>query len=212
MIKKCQRLLKAGKNIAYTEYANKVNKAIISRKKSYFRREYTIGNPNWWGVINDLTKAFDTQIDDPELAKNINNGFYSVWNGEEQPDISSFHNRPFSLPKTPIFTPSNICEALNQLKRSPGPEKISARLLKSSRYEICEILEKLFNIFLEKGFILTQWFQSNITPIPCRLEQLQTNITHIKPVQNIRKNTCTEYTLADIPSSIIVLPMVYEYT
>jgi hypothetical protein len=105
MIKKRQKLLKNGKNsVEYSKYSNKVNKEIISRKKIYFDRKYTIGNPEWWDMINNFTKPPEAQID-TALANNINNGFYSVWNGEKQPEISHLKNRPIKLPTTPIFTP-----------------------------------------------------------------------------------------------------------
>lgn len=49
---------------------------------------------------------------------------------------------------------------------SPGPDGIKGQLLKSARLEIAEIISTLFNQSLYHSFVLKQWKESNITPIP----------------------------------------------
>ena len=51
-------------------------------------------------------------------------------------------------------------------KFSPGPDGLSAVILKSARQELCDALATIFNDFLIIGFVPTQWRASHITPIP----------------------------------------------
>ena len=103
---------------------------------------------------------------DPELATQINEGFYQVWNGVKQPDLSEFITKPDTNTPT-IFNYTNVRSTLNKLKKSASvPDELSAKLLKSASLEIVEILTTLFNQSLLFSFVPKQWKYSNITPIP----------------------------------------------
>ena len=58
------------------------------------------------------------------------------------------------------------CSTLKQLKSSPGPDGLSATVLKSARLEISHIIAVLFNVFIALSFVPSQWKSANITPIP----------------------------------------------
>ena len=71
------------------------------------------------------------------------------------------------FPTFSIFTYSKRRKQLQWLKsRSPGPDELSATLLKCSRLETVEVITVMFNAILVQGFIRTQWKGASITPIP----------------------------------------------
>ena len=79
------------------------------------------------GQASQLTKSKQTKLD-PELATQINEGFYHVWNGTKQPDLSEFIGKPDTSTPT-IFNYTNVRTTLNKLKKSAsGPDELSAKL------------------------------------------------------------------------------------
>jgi hypothetical protein len=65
-----------------------------------------------------------------------------------------------------LFTDANINASLNHLDGcSPGPDGLSAHLLKSARLELCGVIAVLFNLFIAAGFVPEQWLSAHITPI-----------------------------------------------
>ena len=107
-------------------------------------------------------------ISDQALANRLNEGFYNVWNGTVQPDLSEYCNIKCSPPPPDeqLFTDANINASLNHLDGcSPGPDGLSAHLLKSARLELCGVIAVLFNLFIAAGFVPEQWLSAHITPI-----------------------------------------------
>jgi hypothetical protein len=94
-------------------------------------------------------------------------GFFNVWVGAQQPDISRFIVNKPAPPKIQLFDAPTVSECLKQLKTSkPGPDGLSAILLKSRRHEICDILATLFNLCISHSFVPSQWKRANIFSIP----------------------------------------------
>ena len=48
---------------------------------------------------------------------------------------------------------------------SPGPDGISAVLLKHARLELCDTIALMFNAWLSIGFVPSQWRAASITPV-----------------------------------------------
>jgi hypothetical protein len=166
LINKRQRLLRKKKHAEYTEVAKKVSKAIYIRKRIYYRRKFSAKNPRWWSLVNDTRNQRQDAIADKELANELNDGFHAVWGDTAQPNLSEFTNIDCAPPANPIFNPTNITNSINIMdSSSPGPDGVSANLLKAARLELCFVLAALFNIFLAAGFVPTQWLSANITPL-----------------------------------------------
>ncbi len=115
-----------------------------------------------------------------EQAEEINNGFYSVWGGKTQPDLTPFIIEGKSDAKQ-IFNFGNVGEALRKLKPSaPGPDEITPKLLKTLNLEIVALITALFNLCLINSFVPFQWKSANITPIP--KVQIPTNPLDYRPI------------------------------
>ena len=111
-----------------------VRHKIYWRKREYYDKKYTNSNPRWWKEVNKTRKPNTNTDNDAELANKLNDGFYSVWGGTQQPDNSRFFVNKPAPPKVQLFDAAIVSEWLKQLKTStPGPDGLSAILLKSSR-------------------------------------------------------------------------------
>ncbi len=99
------------------------------------------------------------------MANEINEGFYNIWGDVKQQDITGFIKPGQPVPN--LFNHTNIGLTLGKLKKSsPGPDEITAKLLKEASLEIVNPLVTLFAKCLEHSFIPAQWKNANITPIP----------------------------------------------
>jgi hypothetical protein len=166
MIQERQRLFHSNLKEKWLDISNKIKLKIRKRKKEYFQNKYVLGNPNWWKEVNELRLNQNGSEPDEELAKNLNEGFHSVWNTIPQPDISRFI-KEISNPENCIFTHRIIINNLEKLNKSAtGPDGLSAKLLKSSSLEIADIILELFCNYIKHSFVPTQWKFANITPIP----------------------------------------------
>ncbi len=52
------------------------------------------------------------------------------------------------------------------MSKVPGPDDLSAALLRSCRHEIVEVVTFMFNAIVNVGTIPEQWKGANIVPIP----------------------------------------------
>ena len=153
------------KNVEWKKKSIEIRKLIWKRKKS-FNSKYETGDVKWWKVVKKASGPAK-QAPDPELASKLNDGFYNVWDGAKQPDISHFiANTPhLSAPK--LFTYTTLNEIMSKLKVSAaGPDELTAKLLKNARLELVEVLEPLFNDCIKWSYTPNQWKRANITPIP----------------------------------------------
>ncbi len=165
LIAKRQRYYKAGSVVMWKATSNKVVHLINAAKKAYFNKNYTIGNPNWWKEVNSIRAPAVPFSESDELANSLNDGFYTVWNGTKQPDISKFVAQfPYtSCPK--IFNPGQLCSLMKMMTSGPGPDGLASKLLKCARFELSELIARIFNHYLSISFVPAQWKQANITPI-----------------------------------------------
>jgi hypothetical protein len=159
-------LFYAGKRAEYKALSETVEREIYLRKRSYFKQKLSSSNPNYWKLVNDFRELKQAANEDLTLATVLNDGFYSVWNGVVQPDISAYATTNCAPPKEPLFTNANVNESLRELNiSSPGPDGISAKLLKSARLELCDTITHMFNAWISIGFVPSQWRAASLTPI-----------------------------------------------
>ena len=66
-----------------------------------------------------------------------------------------------------MITKDKVCNKLGQLKenKAPGPDRLSPKLLKEIKMEICEPLCSLFNRSLQDSSVPKAWKIANVTPI-----------------------------------------------
>ena len=165
-IYKRRALFRAGKQAEYKKVSEVIEREIFLRKRNYIKRKFSSSNPGYWKLVNSYRELKQAANEDLELATALNEGFYSVWSGVAQPDLSAFTQASCSPPSAPIFTAANVCSSLSDLNTSsPGPDGISAILLKSARLELCETIAHIFNAWLSIGFVPSQWRAAEITPI-----------------------------------------------
>ena len=140
---------------------------LIKTAKFKYNRRFTNNNPDFWKVINEIKNNKQTHTIDQTEAEQINKAFYDVWNGQKQPDLTTFIYKTCPKPDTPIFTPAAVDGILKNLRTtSAGPDDLSPRLLKAARLEICDIISHLGNLSINTSTTPTQHKHSNITPIP----------------------------------------------
>ena len=99
--------------------------------------------------------------DNGEMASILNDYFASVFTVEE-----SSTQPPSATPQVEenfidSFTLSerDILRAINKIKenKTPGPDKISPRILKEAKNEICKPLSIMFNKSLAHGKVPSEW-------------------------------------------------------
>jgi hypothetical protein len=181
MINERQRLFYAGpEHQERWKQLCKTIKSAIKKRKRAFNSKYTTGDINYWKEVKAIDKP-NTKIETTlEQAEEINNGFYSVWGGKTQPDLTPFIIEGKSDAKQ-IFNFGNVGEALRKLKPSaPGPDEITPKLLKTLNLEIVALITALFNLCLINSFVPFQWKSANITPIP--KVQIPTNPLDYRPI------------------------------
>ncbi len=103
------------------------------------------------------------------MANILNDFFASVFTDEDIGDIKPFaarHNDDSYL-NSILITERDILEAVNNINvnKTPGPDKISPRILKEVEEEISHPLLILFTESLRQGKVLTDWKYANVTPI-----------------------------------------------
>jgi hypothetical protein len=66
-----------------------------------------------------------------------------------------------------IFERSEILKTLKNLKQSaaPGPDGISPKILKEMRFEIVNVIQKIFQKSIDSGTVPADWKKATVTPI-----------------------------------------------
>ena len=133
------------------------------------------------GPLNDGSGAKIT--DDEGMADILNRFFSSVFTNEGTGPIPTLDEIP-CLEKidTVNFELSDICEKINKLKPScsPGPDRISARMLQSMDREIAVPLKMIFTKSMSENQVPEDWRRANITPI--FKKGLKSNAGNYRPV------------------------------
>ncbi|ORD93263.1 RTJK, partial [Enterospora canceri] len=119
--------------------------------------------------IGPLTKGQGNHTNDEnEMATILNNFFASVFTEE---DCSSF--QPLETRRTENFlnnlliVESDVVQKIDKMKtnKTPGPDKISPRILKEVKHQISKPLAIIFNKSLRNGKVPSDWKRANVTPI-----------------------------------------------
>ena len=141
-------LFRAGNRAKYKALSERIEREINKRKFKYVWRKFSSKNPSYWNFVNDFRELNQAASEDLTLATALNEGFVGVWNGLVQPDLSAFTTATCPPPKEPLFTAANVSECMRELNTSsPGPDGISAKLLKSNRLELCDVTH-MFNAWV----------------------------------------------------------------
>lgn len=102
-----------------------------------------------------------------EKAETLNHQFSSVFTREDQSTIPNLG--PSHIPDIPdlVLTIDGIEKLLRGLQphKSPGPDGITARVLKVCAPSIAPILRKLFQKSISTGALPSDWLNANISPI-----------------------------------------------
>ena len=183
LMAKRQRLYNNGQVTERKRTSNQINNKIRNRKR-VFNSKFTNGNTKWWKIVNDARAPAKSDQINAEMAIKLNDNFSNVWAGTKQPDITKNIDRNAAPPSYPIFNPTNIENNLKQLKSSPGPDGLSATVLKSARLEISHIIAVPFNVFIALSFVKSMEkceHHTNTQSRPSkRTKRLQANLTNFK--------------------------------
>ncbi|MCP3679704.1 MAG: reverse transcriptase family protein, partial [Gammaproteobacteria bacterium] len=107
--------------------------------------------------------------DDNQIADILNSYFVSVFTTENSnflPSSTMRVNNEKALSDI-VISESDVLNAINKLKinKTPGPDRISPRVLKQIKCEISRPLAQIFNTSLRTGTVPKDWKIANVTPI-----------------------------------------------
>ncbi|CAF3620810.1 unnamed protein product [Rotaria socialis] len=123
--------------------------------------------------IGPLIKNGIQITDDAGIADELNNYFVTVFNPEEDnnvPNPTIFFDATISgnEPLNQIIvTNEEITQLIIKMRqfKSPGPDKITPRVLKEAMIYIVDKLLIIFNTSLDNGKVPDDWKKANVTPI-----------------------------------------------
>ena len=121
-------------------------------------------------VSGSGTGPRDTSIlktDTLDKANICNRQFQSAFTRESDDEIPSKGTSPFTPMGEITVDPNGVLKLLNNLKihKAPGPDGLSARVLKECSSEIAPILALIYNETLAQGTVPDDWRQANVAPI-----------------------------------------------
>ena len=105
------------------------------------------------------------------MAVILNNQFTSVFKTENTRDIPVPENIFYRNEDCKLITydiaDEDISKCTDKLKiqKSPGPDKISPRIIKTLKDKLIKPLKIIFNILLTTGQVPAKWKHANVTPI-----------------------------------------------
>ena len=107
------------------------------------------------------------KTDTLDKANICNRQFQSAFTCESDDEIPSKGTSPFTLMGEITVDPNGVFKLLNNLKihKAPGPDGLSARVLKECSSEIAPILALIYNETLAQGTVPDDWRQANVAPI-----------------------------------------------
>ena len=132
---------------------------------SYIRKKKTL--PSEIGPLKMQNGEYTEN--DTMMANILNNYFSTVFtqevNSEQQPTPRTQNDNNFL--NTFKFEESEILQAISNIKvnKTPGPDRISPRILKEAKNELVKPLSILFNKSLNTGKVPDEWKLANVTPI-----------------------------------------------
>ena len=175
-------------NEAYKRCKNKLNKFIKITKEEYFKTKLSNANnsKNSWQAINELlnkkpksTKVTQLNVDDQVITGDRNiadcfNQYFSSIGCKLSESIQNINIEPMAF-VTPVessfhfsrISVQEVLSALNQLnlRKSPGLDGISVKLLKDTSDVIAQPLANIFNLSLQTGIFPDDWKIAKISPV-----------------------------------------------
>ena len=107
------------------------------------------------------------KTDTLDKAKICNRQFQSAFTRETNDEIPSKGTSPFTPMGEITVDPKGVTKLLNNLNihKAPGPDGLSARVLKECSSEIAPILACIYNESLAQGAVPDDWRQANVAPV-----------------------------------------------
>ena len=147
-----------------------------------------------------------------DKANICNKQFESVFTRESDSEIPCKGTSPFTPMGEITVDPKGVLKLLNgfNIHKAPGPDGLSARVLKECSSEIAPILTLIYNESLAQGTVPDDWRQANVAPVFKKGEKY--NAANYRPVSltsiccktlehiivsNINKHLAFESILAD---------------
>ena len=169
----------------YIRLRREVQKKIKQSKRDYEKRiaDTCKEDPkSFFAYVRSKKKTKDTigpllgtenklEVDSCKMAEILNNQFTSVFTKENLRDIPTPHkifNRSEDCQLTSYnITEDDIGKCIDKLKiqKTPGPDKISPRVIKKIKDDIIKPLKIIFNASLTTGQAPVKWKHANVTPI-----------------------------------------------
>ena len=166
--------------LAYKKIEKQLHKQIRKAKKKLERKLAMSKNKrSFSSYVKSRTKTQSTvgpligqdgklTNDDEEMAVILNKFFSSVFSDEGNTPVPSLNNLPTVTSLDNLaFTESKVKIKIDKLNpsSSPGPDGITARVLKEMRDIIALPLSLIFTKSLQEGAVSQIWKQANINPI-----------------------------------------------
>ena len=157
-----KKLIKASKK-NLEEYIAEASKSNPKEFYSYVNKKKTLACG-----IGPLIKENKLTNDENEMASILNNFFASVFTNE---DCTSYqpleHKSTQNILQQISIEEIDVLRVIDKIKvnKSPGPDKISPRVLQEVKFQISKPLSILFNKSLALGKVPLDWKSANVTPI-----------------------------------------------
>jgi hypothetical protein len=214
----------------YKQTRNKVNNMKKQAKEIFYNNiEFTLNdasscNPRqYWKIVkmliknNSLTCDFIppllNEIDgtysftDTEKANNLNTYFSSVSTiDDSQARLPHFNSKTNAHLHNIIITEQDVIDILANLNinKANGPDEISHRMLKETRFSICTPLSIIFNRSMQENIFPELWKESNVMPL---FKKGDKNL-----VSNYRPISRTTMEIRGNPIPLFVLSWVFWYS
>ena len=162
--RKAKKLIKSSKKTVEAQIANSC-KTNPKEFHSYVKSKRVLAS-----TIGPLITENGNQIDNEVEMANVLNGFFSTVFTTEDVQNSLPMPEPQAQGRTLpdfIVTENEILTVMNSMNvnKTPGPDKISPRLLKEAKNELVKPLTIIFNKTLQAGKVPQEWKLANVTPI-----------------------------------------------
>ena len=107
------------------------------------------------------------KTDTLDKANICNRQFKSAFTRESNTEIPSKGTSPFTPMGEITVHPKGVLKLLNYLNihKAPGPDGLSARVLKECSSEISPMLALIYNDSLAQGTVPDDWRQANVAPV-----------------------------------------------
>ena len=162
--------------------------------------------------ITTLRENEILKTDTLDKANICNRQFRSAFTLKLDTDIPSKGASPFTPKGDITIDPKRVSKLLDNPKihKAPGPDGLSARVLKECSSEIAPVLALIYNESLAQGTVPDEWRQANVAPVFKKGEKYDAaNYRHVSLtcicckilehiiVRNINKHLAFESILAD---------------